>query len=167
MGDKMTDEATETPAPETSEKPAEEPTSDEKPAQADTDWKAEARKWEERAKANKGAAERLAEIEDANKSEVQKAAERAAALEAERDQAKVESLRYKLAAKYGLSDEDAELLLNGPDEETMQQQAARLAARDEEKGQPRTPRPDANQGRSSPGNSSTAEQFAASVRNML
>jgi len=51
------------------------------PAQ-ETDWKAEARKWEERAKANKTAAERLAEIEEASKTEAQKAAERLAAAEA-------------------------------------------------------------------------------------
>lgn len=46
------------------------------PAQ-ETDWKAEARKWEERAKANKSAAEKLAEIEEASKTETQKALERA------------------------------------------------------------------------------------------
>ena len=47
-----------------------------------TDWKAEARKWESRAKANKDAAARLAEIEEANKTAEQKQAERVAALEA-------------------------------------------------------------------------------------
>lgn len=45
------------------------------PAQDSTDWKAEARKWEERAKANKDAAARLAEIEEASKTEAQKRAE--------------------------------------------------------------------------------------------
>lgn len=49
----------------------------------ETDWKAEARKWEERAKANKGAAERLTELEEAAKSDLQKALERAEAAEAE------------------------------------------------------------------------------------
>ena len=47
-----------------------------------TDWKAEARQWESRAKANKDAAARLAEIEEANKTAEQKQAERIAALEA-------------------------------------------------------------------------------------
>ncbi len=51
------------------------------PAQ-ETDWKSEARKWEERAKANKAAADKLAEFEESQKTEAQKAADRAAELEA-------------------------------------------------------------------------------------
>jgi thioesterase domain-containing protein len=47
----------------------------------ETDWKAEARKWEERAKANKDAAAKLAEIEAANQTEAEKAAARAEAAE--------------------------------------------------------------------------------------
>ena len=47
------------------------------PAQEPTDWKAESRKWEARAKANTDAAERLAAIEEASKSEAQKAIDRA------------------------------------------------------------------------------------------
>jgi hypothetical protein len=61
------------------------PTTETKPAEApaqETDWKAEARKWEERAKANKSAVDKLAEIEEASKTEAQKAAERLAAAEA-------------------------------------------------------------------------------------
>jgi hypothetical protein len=50
------------------------------PAQ-ETDWKAEARKWEDRAKANKTAAEKLAELEEANKTAEEKAQERLAAAE--------------------------------------------------------------------------------------
>lgn len=52
------------------------------PAQ-ETDWKAEARKWEARAKENTSAAQRLAEIEEASKTEEQKRAEHFAALESE------------------------------------------------------------------------------------
>jgi len=51
------------------------------PAQ-ETDWKAEARKWESRAKENSEARQRLSEIEEASKSEAQKLADRAAAAEA-------------------------------------------------------------------------------------
>src|SRR5690606_27453783 len=47
----------------------------------ETDWKAEARKWEARAKENSEAAKRLAEIEEASKTEAQKQAERMAELE--------------------------------------------------------------------------------------
>lgn len=54
----------------------------ETPAQ-EPDWKAEARKWEKRAKENSDAAQRLAEIEEANKTEAQKQAERLAELESQ------------------------------------------------------------------------------------
>lgn len=66
----------EAPAEQTPEVDAEQTT----PAQ-ETDWKAEARKWESRAKANADAAARLAEIEEAAKTAEQKAAERLAELE--------------------------------------------------------------------------------------
>lgn len=56
------------------------------PVPKETDWKAEARKWEARAKenreaakANEDAAQRLAEIEEANKTEAEKQAEDLAA----------------------------------------------------------------------------------------
>jgi hypothetical protein len=51
------------------------------PPVEETDWKAEARKWETRAKDNARAAKRLTEIEDAQKTELQKALERAEAAE--------------------------------------------------------------------------------------
>lgn len=61
--------------------PTAQPAAPAAPAQ-ETDWKAEARKWESRAKENSEAAKRLAEIEEASKSEAQKAADRLAAAEA-------------------------------------------------------------------------------------
>lgn len=51
------------------------------PAQ-EPDWKAEARKWEQRAKENSKAAARLAEIEEAQKTEAEKQAEALAAAQA-------------------------------------------------------------------------------------
>lgn len=54
----------------------------EAPAAPETDWKAEARKWEARSKENAEAAKRLAEIEESAKTEAQKQAERMAELEA-------------------------------------------------------------------------------------
>lgn len=105
------------------------------------------RKWEARAKENKAAADRLAEIEEASKTEAQKQADRLATLEREAQQAKAEALRFKIAAKFQVSDEDADLFLTGSDEETLTKQAERLAARNEEAGKPRAPKPDPNQGR--------------------
>ena len=74
-------------------------------------------------------AARLDEIEQANKSEIEKAAEKAASAERERDQAKAEALRLRIAAKHSISDEDADLFLTGTDEATLTKQAERLAAR--------------------------------------
>ncbi len=45
----------------------------EEPKRPETDWRAESRKWEQRAKENKDAAGRLAEIEKANQTEYEKA----------------------------------------------------------------------------------------------
>lgn len=74
----MSEETTQ--APVEAEAHAEAPQAAE-PAET-TDWKAEARKWEKRAKVNSDAAEKLAAIEEANKTELQKATERAEKAEA-------------------------------------------------------------------------------------
>ncbi len=161
--------STETPAPEAPkvEQPAEQPKDDQKSPAQETDWKAEARKWEARAKENTEAAKRLQEIEDAQKSEAEKAAERMAQLEKDAATARSEALRLKVAIKHGISDEDADLFLTGSDEETLTKQAERLAARYEDAGKPRQPKPDRNQGRQSGGSTSTADQFAAAVGDLI
>ena len=86
-----------------------------------------------------------------------------AALEDEASKAKAEALRFKIAAKFQIGDEDAELFLTGSDEETLTKQAQRLAQRTEDAGKPRTPKPDPNQGRQGTGVASTADQFAAAI----
>lgn len=58
------------------EEPATPPTEPAKPAASapeETDWKAEARKWEQRAKENHGKAKKLDELEQANATELEKA----------------------------------------------------------------------------------------------
>lgn len=107
----------------------------------------EAAKYRTEAKANADAAKRLAEIEEANKTEAQKQADRLATLERETQAAKAEALRFKIASKFQINDEDAELFLTGTDEDTLTKQAERLAQRNEEAGKPRAPKPDPNQGR--------------------
>lgn len=118
-------------------------------------------------KALKARASKLDEIEDAQKTEAQRAAERIAALESAAATAKAEALRFKVASKHGISDEDADLFLTGSDEETLTKQAERLAARYEDAGRPRQPKPDRNQGRQSGGPTSTADQFAAAVGDLI
>jgi hypothetical protein len=127
----------------------------------------EAAKYRTEAKANAEAAKKLAEIEDASKTEQERQAARLAELEDEAKRARSEALRFKIASKFGVSDEDADLFLTGTDEETLTKQAERLALRNEEAGKPRAPRPDPNQGRQSGGSASTADQFAAAVGGLL
>lgn len=93
------------------------------PARAETDWKAEARKWEQRAKGNAEAAERLAELEGAKtaEQEAREAAEFAA------QEARTEALRFRVAAEHGVTASDAALFLTGQDADTITAQAKRLA----------------------------------------
>lgn len=67
-----------------------------------TDWKAEARKWEDRSKANSDAAAELARLKEAEKTEVQKAQERAAQLEKELGSERTARLRTEVAAAKGV-----------------------------------------------------------------
>lgn len=59
-----------------------EPTEVVEPHGEETDWKAEARKWEERARENRGAAEELQRLKEAQMTEAEKLAKRAADAEA-------------------------------------------------------------------------------------
>jgi hypothetical protein len=120
------------PTPETTA-PEPEPTPDPKPTETVEFWKQKAREQEKRAKENAEAAKRLAEFEAANKSEIEKANDAKAAAEKAAAEAKAEALRWKVAAKFGISDEDADLFLTGTDEETLTKQAERLAGRAEER----------------------------------
>ena len=83
-----------------------------------TDWKAEARKWEQRAKdnlrsarANEDAAKRLAEIEEEQKTEAEKAAERLAAAEKRAAELEAKATRAEVAAAKGV---EADMLAHVP-----------------------------------------------------
>lgn len=78
----------------------------------------------------KAKADRLDEIEKANKTEAEKFAERIAALESENSRIQSEALRSRIQAKHGISDEDAALFLTGTDEDSLTAQAKRLAERE-------------------------------------
>lgn len=116
---------TETPETQPAEKP---PEGEAKTFDADYVKKLrdEAAKYRTEAKANAKAAERLAEIEEANKTEAQKTADRLAAMESETQAAKAEALRFKIAAKFGIPEDRAELYLTGADEELLTKQAEGL-----------------------------------------
>lgn len=98
---------------DTTEEPQTEP---DVPAQ-ETDWKAEARKWEQRAKANKEAAARLAELEDAQKSEQEKLAEKLSATEQRAAEAELRAARLEVATSKGLPMASVKFLTGATPEE--------------------------------------------------
>lgn len=120
----------------------------------------EAAKYRTEAKANAEAAQRLAEIEEANKTEAGRQAERLQQAEERAKQLELKANRAEVASTVGVPAE----LLAGPEDSTpeaLTAYAEKVIAFAEAKGAPRAPRPDANQGRSSSGPASTADQFAA------
>jgi hypothetical protein len=94
-----------------------------KPTETVDFWKQKAREQEKRAKENAAAATRLAEIEESQKSEAQKASDRIKQLETDAADARREALRFKVASKHGIDSEMADLLLTGADEAAMTKQA--------------------------------------------
>jgi hypothetical protein len=123
--------------------------STEQPAET-TDWKAKAREWERRAKENKSAADELAALKQSQMSEAERTAARLAELEQQAQAARSEALRYRVATRYGISDDDAELFLTAGDEETLERQARALSERNTPSAATATtapaPRPDLTQG---------------------
>lgn len=113
--------------------PAQEPAATEPKPKPETDWKAEAKKWETRAKENKTAADELAAIREANKTEAQKTADALTAAQKEAADARREALKFKIAAQFSIGDEDADLFLTGDDEASLTKQAERLTAREGER----------------------------------
>lgn len=147
MPEKLTTPATEAPAADAANAAPEAAAA--APAAADTEdgtktleqlaaelatWKGHARTWEDRAKENKTAAEKLAEIEKAKLTETERLQAELAELTAERDRNAAELLRTSVAAAKGVP---ANLLTGSTKEELEAAADALLAFR-------RTPRPPAN-----------------------
>lgn len=99
----------------------------EAPAQDATDWKAEARKWESRAKENSGAASKLAEIEESKKSETQKLQEQLTTLQNRAATAERDRERLAVIAKHGIP-EDYHDLVHGTDADSLSASAAKVKA---------------------------------------
>jgi hypothetical protein len=152
-----------------------------KPEQSDeTDWKAEARKWEQRAKENNTKAQEF----DKQRKAAMTEAERAVAEAEERGRTSAATDYGKRLATSEIKAAAAELNAdltgvfdyldltrflddNGePDTKAISSFVDGLPVKDD--GKPRTPRPDANQGRSgAAGPKSTADSFADFFRNNL
>ena len=129
-----TTEGTETAAPEAS--------ADTPPETPEVDWKAKAREWEKRAKANAKAAEQLASIEEAQKTEQQKLNERLEEAERLSAERATNLLRLSVAVAKGVP---ADLVdrLRGDSEEELSADADALLAR---LNAAPSPKPDPSQG---------------------
>ena len=68
----------------------------------EVDWKAKSRDWEKRAKENKAAADKLAELEESQKTEAQKLLDRATAAEQRAAAAESKAERARIAAEKGV-----------------------------------------------------------------
>lgn len=138
-------------------------------AQAETDWKAEARKWEKRAKEAQGlreAAEKWSEYEASLKPEHERLAEQLAAAKSEAESARVTLTRYEVASEKGIP-ADAIKLLNGSTREELEDAADALLALIANQSKPKSPKPDLNQGKPTSGGLTNAEKFAAALDDIL
>lgn len=92
-------------------------------------WKQHARTWEDRAKQNEAAAAELKKIQDAQKSDIEKAIERAEEAEKALAEANHRATVATIATEFGLSAEDADLFLTGSTEDILRSQAKKLSER--------------------------------------
>lgn len=134
-----------------------------KPSETVDYWKQKSRENEKQAKANADAARRLAEIEESQKTEAQKTADRLAAAEKDAADARAEALRLRIASKFGIGDEDADLFLSGTDEATLTRQAERLAGRETERKKSGNHVP--REGSTPPASSNEMSEFRESLFN--
>jgi hypothetical protein len=135
---------------------------------SETDWKAEARKWESRAKAAKVDAEDASKWRDYEKSlkpEQERIAEELAQAKAEAIESSTKLLKYEIANQRGIP-ADAIELLNGQSREALEASADKLMSLIA--NQSKTPtKADVNQGKPEGGGNSTANQFATALSELL
>jgi hypothetical protein len=104
-----------------------------KPTETVEFWKQKARDQEKRAKENAEAAKRLAEIEESQKSEAEKSADRIKQLEGDVPAARLAAFREAAVKFGGITQEDADLYLTASDMETLAKQAVGLARRSDDR----------------------------------
>jgi hypothetical protein len=114
-----------------------------------TEWKAEARKWEKRAKeaaAYKEAADKWNEYEAAQKPAQERLAEELNSVKAEAESARTALLRYEIASEKNIPAE-AIKLLSGSTREELEEAADALVALMANQSKPTIPAPDVSQGK--------------------
>jgi hypothetical protein len=117
-------------------------------------------------KETKPKAKRLAELEEAAKSDAEKAADRIAAESARADTAEAALLRYEVAADLGMPSH-AVKFLTGATRDEMVASGKEIMELIGEAGKPRAPKPDPNQGRTPPDATTPQSQFAAFLQDQL
>ena len=121
----MSDE--DTTAAETATETAEQPdATPSKPTETVDFWKQKAREQEKKAKENAQARMELDELKKAQLSTEEKLAAELGEAAKRATLAEAEAMRWRIAARNGISDEDAELFLTGTDEDTLSKQAERF-----------------------------------------
>lgn len=134
-----------------------------------TDWKAEARKWEKRAKdaqSLKDAADKWNEYEAQLKPVQERLADELAATKAEAESARTALMRFEIAAEKQIPG-DAIKLLNGSSREELEEAADALLALIANQSKPKSPKPDLSQGKPATGGHSTADAFATALGDLL
>lgn len=133
---------------------------------AETDWKAEARKWENRAKAAKSDLEDAAkwrDYETSQKSDHEKLADQLASAQAEASEANAKLARYEVASLKGIPAEALDLL-TGSSREDLEAQADKLLSLIAEQSKPKSPKPDEFQGK--PTTSTAGQLTEADLKGM-
>jgi len=105
----MSDEITEAPQPTETTETVEQPQGE----TTETDWKAEARKWENRAKAAKAdsdAAQKWREYEKSQKPEQERLADELAQAKSEATEASTKLMKYEIANQKGIPGDAIDLL---------------------------------------------------------
>lgn len=100
-----------------------------KPTETVEFWKQKAREQEKKAKENVAARIELDQLKAAQLTTEERLTAELQTACTERDQALTDLLRWKVATRFGIADEDVDLFLTGTDEETLVKQAERLAER--------------------------------------
>lgn len=117
---------------------------DEKPDEGsgkETDWKAMARKWEKRAKENSEKAKAFDDAQEANKSDLQKAKDEAAALKKQLADYKAKAVRDEARAKVAQETGVPAALIKGADEDEMRDFAQKLAEWKKPQSAPKAKKP--------------------------
>lgn len=124
-----------------------------------TDWKAESRKWEARAKENFAKAKRLDEIEEANKSELERARDAQAKAEKEAEEAKRSQLLYQIASETGVPAN----LIKGTNEDELRQSAQDI----QEFAKSQKPNIPVDQGGAASGSKTVTKESIDGIKNPL